>query len=251
MNNSNNKWRNVESIMDSMSDNTVKDQISTVLAQKHDKANVRVLKKEAKSCHDNTIKNIRYFDIQDQRYWFIMLVLVLTFFIVETCITLVQSDETKDLPFINWLIISSLIFGILLFVASCTYIYHILFSENIKQGFLSWIVIGSAFAIFIQHFILVCCSGFVKSPFMPCLFFLALTILGLPREGGRKCNRINIMSIVIVILILSLSISYFCENNFNCQLSLAFSNIMTFIIFFISSLIIIILRIIGSKRIKL
>jgi hypothetical protein len=252
------EWRNVGSIMDTVVNTNVNNAISTVLATNHNAANVQALTTEASGTHCTTIKNIRYFDIQDAKYWCAMLISVLVFFLVEGILTHFQSDSIRGISYISFFMLTSYIYVIFAFLALIIlFAFPDIIPNNYKEKALSLLVISFAVVVFFQHYILVCWSGFTDSPFISCLFFLALTILGLPREGGFKFKNnkaVNLLSISIISFILLLPLlSYIfgAEDRLSVSNDLKiFSEFLTFCTFVISALITIQLRLISSKKIK-
>ena len=234
-----------DDILGLLPDNDIKknicDKIADDIIEKNPIYNTKETKDKAKEDYDLLIKDIRYFDIRDFKYWVWMHAFVCIFFIVEARI---MSLFDMYRTFINFTL--AFIFLLLVF-----YLYVLVWSNkpiSLFRNSTPFIALG----IFVLHYMLVLFNGCSKSIFLPGLLLLTTTILGLPRDNRNAFNNIS----GVIISVLTIAIFFMPATIFNNHIvdqpQVAEEKLGLYVsvwILVISILITIILRLIGSKKI--
>lgn len=254
-------WHYTDTLMGTLSKSTI---VKEAVLNEASLPNSMTLE-EKNDIYTSTIKSLLYFDIRDLEYWLWMHLLVCLFFIGETAI-------------LSFYGIYSHITVITLCFVFCQFIFYfyLMIKKDKKRSMKlfqdSTIVI--AFFIYILHFIVVWIDGLNKSIFFPGLLMLTSTILGLPRDSGKKninkekrrfsfkeCPRkllkqkLDIFTYFIPLLSLLILILSWRQNHttkpsfINSQDQIIQSIIISIWILIISTVISIILRKKGSKHI--
>ncbi len=215
-------------------------------------------------------EKLRYYDIRDLKYWFWSVFTSLIFLMLEFILLLIYNFGPIEKNNKLLLELSLLLVGIIILLFNFVVIGYILLTNTYpkfingkpiqkEQLFFTTVMVLFFFLVSI-NLLLVIRTGFEESPFLPALVFVALTIIGAPRENSKTIVILNLLIILIVLTIMAnnyfLSIFEYLKITplFEYKLILVnnnlfnFPNIFNLITFGFAAIVQIILRTYGSKK---
>ncbi|MBI3919440.1 MAG: hypothetical protein HY322_20800 [Betaproteobacteria bacterium] len=197
-------WRNGKAFARTHDSNAVRDQIKeALLSEKPPKIEVPAAKAELDPLYPLLIHGLRITDLRDGGYWWTMILICLTFLVVELIAIIVFGTNSQKLLYLQMVVGGTLILPTMLLLIAYGFALWCWSSSQELPSYMRWCkpsllhalpVLYLAIGLMAVNFWLVAETGWRQSPFLPAFLAATLAVIGLPRDNSWYIIGLSIIA---------------------------------------------------------